>query len=282
MMTGKQPQSQSSTGEVSFRSPKQEIWAAYKEFKETAGKSKDSNHPPSLPTQADWQGQLLKTIRQLDSQLQEKRTELDLSETQIIQAKKELEKIYQVKIKKQTLEELEEKIADLENSWKRKQKQQEEEFNQEKLWGQKRVEKEIEEKRFLLEMKLRQLDQEIGQKEKDWEEKEKHYQKLQQEVAAIPSLVQKEVEKARQETTKYLEKEFNQEKILFTQKQQSEQQLLEQQVKNWQQRSKEQEEQIRSLVESIETAHQKIKELAVAALESQRPKEEKVALVKNA
>lgn len=281
-MTGKQPQPQPSLSEVSFRSPKQEIWAAYKELKETAGKSKDSNYSSSLPTQADWQGQLLKTVRQLDSKLQEKRTELDLLETQIIQAKKELEKIYQVKIKKQTLEELEERIADLENSWKRRQKQQEEEFNQEKVWGQKRVEKEIEEKRFLLEMKLRQLDQEIGQKEKDWEEKEKHYQELQQEVAAVPSLLQKEVEKARQEATKYSEKEFNQQKALSIQKQQSEQQLLKQQVENWQQKAKEQEEQIKSLKESLEAAHQKIKELAVAALESQRPKEEKAAVVKNA
>ena len=205
---------------VSYKSPKNEIWAAYKKLK----KQKPSPTPtPALRPKLDWRQQLLSSIKKFDDQLQTKQEELTSLEEQIEKAQKDLEKAHQIKIKAQTLNELEERIEALEKLWSRKQKQLEEDFEEEKAWQEKKLNKENEEKRFILEMKRRQLEQEISEKEKDWQKKEKEYQKLKEESETFPKTLEQEI-------------------------------------------------QIKMLNGQLSSTHQKMKELAVAALEAKRPK----------
>lgn len=272
---------ESNQSSINYHSPKNEIWTAYKELQKQLEAQKSGptvvqeGLPMAAKTQVDWRQQLLKAVKQLDAQVQEKEEELSFLQDKIAKAKEELENTYQIKVKAQTFNELGEKINSLENLQQRRQKQLEEEYKQEKSWREKRLEKEEEEKKFELELKRRQLEQELDQKQRDWEKKEQHYQELQQETAGFPERLQKVEEKAGKETAACLEREFAQEKAMLSQKHESDQKLSGQQIKNLQEKVKEQEQQIKALGAQLSDAHQRIKELAVAALESKRPREEK-------
>lgn len=264
---------QNSQSTVSYRSSKQEIWAAYKELKQLWEKQKKEKTAPLPVSKVDWRQSILEAVSQLEARFQKREEEIGFLQEEIVKAKEELEKLYQIKAKAQTLIDLEEKTASLQNFWQRKQKQLEEEFEQEKVWHQKRIEKEDEEERFNLELKRRRIEQEIDQKEKGWQEKEKHYQALQREVERFPKVLEREKEQISKELTVQLTKESAREKETMAQKHEAAQSLLEQEIKNWQEKAKAQEQQIKLLVNQLSEAHQRIKEMAVAALERKGPKE---------
>lgn len=242
--------SQKDSPSITYQSPKHELWAAYKKLQQLASNLKKEKATPPEPKRVklDWHQQLSKTIKKVEAQLQEKEEQTRL---------------------------LQEKIDSLENLWQKKQKRLEEEFEEEKAWREKKLQKEEEEERFVLEMKRRRLERELEEKEKDWQEREKDYQKLREETVNFPKVLEAEKEKVSKETTVRLEKEFVQEKEMLLQKHQAKRQLLEQIIENLKAKVKEQEQQLKMLNGQLAGAHQKIKELAVAALETRRPKEEK-------
>lgn len=255
-------------GAVNFRSPKQELWTAYKQLRQLLEEKKDEKTLQPAGKKLDWRQQLLKGVKELEVQLQEREEELISFEEKIAKAKKELENLYQIKARAETLADLEEKIDSEENLWQRRKKQLEEEFSQEKAWKKTRLEKEEEEKRFLLEIKRRQLEQEMAQREKEWQKKQKHYQELQEEAARFPQVLEEEREKAAKGMKAELGKDFAQEKEILVQKHQAEERLLQQEVKNLLEKVRSEEQQIKLLASQLSEAHQRIKEMAVVALEA--------------
>jgi len=247
---------------LSYRDSKSNLWDAYKQMKGMLGQKKGE------PTKANggWQQQMLNIVKDLDLQFQEKKDTLASFEEQLAAVKEDLEKTHQIKVKAQTLEELEEKIGSLETFWQRKRKQLEEEFEQEKDWRQKRLDREEEEKRFGLKLKRRRVEQQLEQKD---------YQQLQQELAKFPKILEDEKKKIEKETAARLEKDFEQEKIVSGQEYQSSKKLLEQQIVNLEGQVKRQGQEIAGLNGQLNSAHQKIKEMAIAALEIKVPTSEK-------
>lgn len=259
---------------LSYRDSKSELWDAYKQMKEMLRQKKDGAQPSKPPmlskptkTNGDWQQQMLNIVKDLDLQFQEKKDTLISFEEQLTAVKEDLEKAHQIKVKAQTLEELEEKIGSLETFWQRKRKQLEEDFEQEKDWRQKRLDREEEEKRFGLKLKRRRVEQQLEQKD---------YQQLQQEIAKFPKILEEEKQKIEKEAIARLGKDFEQEKMVSGQEHQSSKKLLEQQIANLEMRVKNQEQEIGGLNRQLDSAHQKIKEMAIAALEIKAPASEKL------
>ncbi len=248
---------------LSYKDSKSDLWSAYKQMKTMLGQKKSGALPLAEPTKPaktspDWQQEVLGIIKNLDLQFQEKKEALASLEEQVAETKEELQRSHQIEIKAQTLEELEEKIKALEALSQRRKKQLEEDFEQEKAWRQKRLDREEEEKRFGLKLKRRRVEQQLEQKD---------YQQLQQEIAKFPKILEQEKQKIEKETAARLEKDFEQEKTLLTQEHQSSKKLLEQQIANLEMQAKNQGQEIAGLNGQLNSAHQKIKEMAIAALE---------------
>lgn len=264
---------------ISYKSSKSALWQAYKELQQKQTVVVPQVPPIELPLkmtklpESDWKKELWEQVKKLERQLEEKQEEKNLVEEEINKAKKELDQLFGIKARAQTLAALEEKIVSAETSFARRQKQTDEEYRQEKNWRLARLEKEAAEREFELEMKRRRLEKELQEKEKEWRQKDKQWQEMEAQITAFPKQSAKEVEQAVREAEAKLKAEFGQERQLAEQEYQMQVKLLGQQVKNLLETIKSLENQNRNLGQQLSETQDRLKQLAVAALSANKTPE---------
>lgn len=165
-------------------------------------------------------------------------------------------------LKKKTMEELERQ--------KRGQQQREEQENLTFLLAQRKKQAEFDEK---LEKEKRVVAEDQSQKEEKLrlqkellDKKEQELQDFKLQIESFPQKITKTVEETKKQTAAELKKDFDTEKKLLIQKYEADGKLLNQQVVNLLNQSKQLDKEIQSLKEEKIRAIEQVKELAVAVV----------------
>ncbi len=204
--------------------------------------------------------------------------------------KKQLEEVYQIsanadslnallqaqKKKKETFEEeMEQKKAqwEAEEKEKEKQRQREEEDYQYNLKKKRQKEQDAyEEKKEKQEKELKEkkvaFEAEISEREARVKAAEEELAELRTKAAEFPKILEKEIEKARKETTEALKKEFEFEKKLEESNNNADIKLKDQVIESLKEKNKELQQSLGQLSQKAVTAEEGLKEIAMKALES--------------
>lgn len=204
--------------------------------------------------------------------------------------KKQLEEVYQIsanadslnallqaqKKKKETFEEeMEQKKAqwEAEEQEKEKQRQREEEDYQYNLKKKRQKEQDAyEEKKEKQEKELKEkkiaFEAEISEREARVKAAEEELAELRTKAAEFPKILEKEIEKARKETTEALKKEFEFEKKLEESNNNADLKLKVQVIESLKEKNKELQQSLGQLSQKAVTAEEGLKEIAMKALDS--------------
>lgn len=184
---------------------------------------------------------------------------------------------------------LESEIASTRAAWKDEQKSHESEIQSREATEKKRRERESEEHTYNFERQKRltkeqfeyeqarmereaelrrqELERDLKVREQALSEKEADISQLREHVAAFPAERTAAVEKAVQETTDRLKREFEGREALLRKEYEGEQRVLESRIEALQQTAKEQQQQIARLSLQLEKSYGQVQEIAVRAIE---------------
>lgn len=239
--------------------------AAYQQLRDMVSQRKET---PAV----SFRGKIIAQVEKIEASLAAKQAEVGELEERIAQLKQELQLGERMKLTREQLEKLQEKIAQEEQRWQRQRRQLEEELKDVRLWNEKQWEKELGQKRWELEMEEKKRMRILEEKEKLFGQKAADYKQLKEQVKSFPERLEKAAKDGISEGLASAREEFEVEKKSMRQQFESEKQLLNQQIENLENRLQEEKEAKKRLEQQLALASQQIKQLAVAALENKTSK----------
>ncbi|PIR43437.1 hypothetical protein COV24_02760 [candidate division WWE3 bacterium CG10_big_fil_rev_8_21_14_0_10_32_10] len=248
-----------STPIVSEKNTKAEILEAYMQTCEALESKKQVS-------QESFRDQVLSEVEKIETELVGKKQESESLIRQINDLEQKLGLGEELKLTKENLENMKERINQERRSWDRNKKQLEKEMQEEADWKKQRTEKELSQREWEFNLEQKQKMKNLENKEKELEEKLKEYEKFKAEKDNFPKEIENEVSKALKINKDILQKDFETERKMLVQQNDSEQKLLKQRILDLETRLKDQKLETDTLRKELSKAREQIEQLAVAAL----------------
>lgn len=213
----------------------------------------------------------IEQVTDLKTQKEKQTSKISNAESLKVQSVERLSLAFDVLVKElNALEDLKRKTKEDLELEKRQFKQQAEQDNLTTLLSERKRRAEFDEK---LEKEKKQFEESVRSKEVELKTKGEaldmrlaELEELKAQAESFPVKLGKAVEEAKKQISVELKKDFDNEKVLLTQKYQSELKLLEQQIASLQNQNKQQEKEMTMLRTEKTKAIEQIKDLAVAVI----------------
>jgi len=239
---------------------------------------------------SETQVEIQKTLADLSGKLTERLQQLENIEEVIQLRTEELNRLHDIAVKAQTLDELDAQIAQTRQSWELEQAAKKREWEEQRSDRTKAWKREEEEYQYRLAQEHKKLEDSfrevMSQREKEnrnkqeelektWAEREAELKKREQELADLrkfkdeyPDMVKKEVNGAVAVATNSVKKEYETQKTIAAKDAETEKRLSEQIIASLQQQITKQQAQIDDLKVDLVKAHERVAEISSKALDS--------------
>jgi len=239
---------------------------------------------------SETQVEIQKTLADLSGKLTERLQQLENIEEVIQLRTEELNRLHDIAVKAQTLDELDAQIAQTRQSWELEQAAKKREWEEQRSDRTKAWKREEEEYQYRLAQEHKKLEDSfrevMSQREKEnrnkqeelektWAEREAELKKREQELADLrkfkdeyPDMVKKEVNGAVAVATNSVKKEYETQKTIAAKDAETEKRLAEQIISSLQQQITKQQAQIDDLKADLVKAHERVAEISSKALDS--------------
>ena len=244
---------------ISPTSTKAEILYAFNKLRSLIDSQKQTKDMP-------FRARVISALEDIETTLAQKTEEIVQLEKQMGQLTNKLDLGKKAVLTQETLQNLQDRIIMEEKGWERRKRQLEQELKEEAEFAKKRLQKELDEKKWMVTLDENHKKKLFDEEEAEFRKKINDYKLLQQQLSEFPEKLELEIKKAVEQTEQRLKQEFDNEQKTIKQEYSANIKLLEQKIEALVNRSKEYQNEIAVLQKQLSDATQQLKQIAVAAL----------------